>query len=372
MTSLIINLKMINTTAAKQKLVIKLGTNVLSDEDGALDIRIIEHLLSQVTSLKKAGHRIILVSSGAVGAGRAMLPTYPQLNRVERRQVQAAVGQPFLIHLYQDLFKIHGLYCAQVLATKEDFRDRTHYLNMRSCFEAMHKADIIPVVNENDVVAISELMFTDNDELAGLVASMTGADALVILSNVDGIYDGPPQDPASKVLPHLSAEDDSILRKISPVKSSFGRGGMLTKFRMAQKTAKMGIPTYIANGKTAHILTDLIAGKAVGTCIQAQSQLSNVKKWMAWAGQQIQARITINAGAEKTLLSDQSAHSLLPVGIINIEGTFAKGDLLQIVNDQMQPLGVGLAQYDHETAVKNMGQQGKKALIHYDYLYLEK
>lgn len=355
-----------------QKLVIKVGTNVLSTAEGSLDTAIISHLVEQITSLKKTGHQVILVSSGAVGAGRALLPALSLLNRVEKRQVQAAVGQPHLMHLYQNLFNHHGYYCAQVLATKEDFRDRTHYLNMRHCLEAMQKADIIPVINENDVISISELMFTDNDELAGLVATMTGSEALIILSNVDGIYDGPIGNENSKVIHHISAEDDTIQRKISPVKSSFGRGGMLTKFRMAQKTARLGIPTYIANGKTPNILLNLMAGKQIGTCIQSQKQLSNVKKWMAWAGRQIQGKVIINPGAELTLLQDQTAKSLLPVGVTKIEGTFSKGDLIQILNEQHQILGVGLAQYDHETALKLLGQKGKKALIHYDYLYLEK
>ncbi len=360
------------TSLLLQKLVIKIGTNVLSQEDGHLDHQIISHLVEQMATLAKSGYKVILVTSGAVGAGRTILPSLPALNRVEKRQVQAAVGQPRLMQYYQHYFEQYGLHCAQVLATKEDFRDRTHYLNMRSCFEAMQKAEIIPIVNENDVVSVSELMFTDNDELAGLVATMTGADALMILSNVDGIYDGPPDNINSKVLHQISAEDDTIQRKISPVKSSFGRGGMLTKFRMAQKTARMGIRTYIANGKTKDIVTNIVAGKSLGTCVQSNNQLSNVKKWMAWTGQQIQGRVYINEGAETKLLRDQSATSLLPVGITKVEGPFNKGDLLQIMNSQNQAIGVGLAQYDYDTAIKSLGQTGKKALIHYDYLYLEK
>ncbi|MCL4154138.1 UNVERIFIED_CONTAM: hypothetical protein GTU68_005369, partial [Idotea baltica] len=167
-----------------KRLVVKVGTNVLARPDGLLDITSISQLVDQIADLKTRGVDVILVSSGAVGAGRSMMDIPEGLNKVVRRQVLSSIGQVRLMEIYRQLFSNHQLFCAQVLATKEDFRDRQHYINMQNCFLALLRDRVVPVVNENDVVAITELMFTDNDELAGLVAAMTNADGLVILSSV--------------------------------------------------------------------------------------------------------------------------------------------------------------------------------------------
>ena len=354
-----------------KKIIIKVGTNVLTKTDGFLDITTISHLVDQIAEIKKQGSEVILVSSGAVGAGRSLMPTSNHLNKIVRRQVLSAIGQLRLLNIYMQLFSNYGLFCAQVLATKEDFRDRVHYLNMKNCFQALLRDNIVPIVNENDVVAVSELMFTDNDELAGLVAAMTNADALIILSNVDGVLDGPPNKAESQVIPQIDAEDKKVLDLIAPSRSSFGRGGMSTKLRIAQKAAKVGITTFIANGKRHHILEDIIKDDFIGTKFLAKTPVSNVKKWLAYNGQVQKGIVHINKGAESVLCSKEKVSSLLPVGIIHIEGNFKKGDIVQIVNEQQKTIGLGIAQYGAEKARLNIGQQGKKALIHYDYLLIE-
>ena len=354
-----------------RRLVVKVGTNVLAREDGLLDITSISQLVDQIAALKARGVDVILVSSGAVGAGRSMMQIPEGLNKVVRRQVLSAIGQVRLMEIYRQLFANQQLFCAQVLATKEDFRDRQHYINMQNCFLALLRDRIVPVVNENDVVSVTALMFTDNDELAGLVAAMTNADGLVILSSVQGVFDGPPDQEGSKVIPEIDPHDKKWQKVIQPSRSSFGRGGMHTKFRIAQKAAKVGIPTFIGDGRQADVLLDLVNGNFNGTRFTPQTELSNVKKWIAYNELPQKGAVYINKGAETVLRSVDKVSSLLPVGVVRIEGAFEKGDLLRILNEEGEGIGLGIAQYGSEKAQQHLGQQGKKALVHYDYLVID-
>ena len=353
-----------------KKIIVKVGTNVLTRADGFLDLTSISHLVDQMATLKKQGVAIILVSSGAVGAGKSALKLSDQLNKIVQRQVYSSVGQVRLMNTYTNLFGNYQIHCGQVLATKEDFRDRTHYLNMKNCFQALLRDRVIPIVNENDVISVSELMFTDNDELAGLIASMLNADALIILSTVDGILDGSPDDPTSKTISEIDPDDKSIQKVILPSKSSFGRGGMATKFKMAQKVSKLGITTFIANGKRPNIILDINKGSFIGTKILPKGNASNIKKWIAFNEIQEKGVIFINEGAVSALCSVDRITSLLPVGITKIEGLFKKGDIVKIVQPDGTPLGLGIAQYGVEKAKEFIGQKGKKPLVHYDYLLM--
>lgn len=254
-----------------KSLVIKVGTNVLTRPDGRLDITNISHLVDQIAALKAAGISLVLVSSGAVGAGRELLQVRAGTEEVARRQVQSAVGQVRLMEIYRQLFHNHGLLCAQVLATKGDFRDDLHADNMLNCFRALLLDEVVPVVNENDVVAVTELMFTDNDELAGLVSRMLKVEALVILSSVDGLFNGPPEQATSQLIKHVSAGDQTVLNFVQEEKTSFGRGGMATKLRIATQTATAGIPVLLGNGRTPDILSGLIEGEWPGTTVKLGS-----------------------------------------------------------------------------------------------------
>jgi len=340
---------------------------VLTRPDGYLDVTNISHLVDQIAALKAQGIAVALISSGAVGAGRALFPQADELDQVVRRQLLSAIGQIRLMELYRQLFAGHGLYCGQILATKEDFRDRQHYLNMRNCIEALLQDKVVPIVNENDAVAITELMFTDNDELAGLVAAMIKAEALVILSSVDGLYAGPPDDPDSRLIPQIDAEDESVLAHIAPTKSSFGRGGMATKLRMAQQSAKLGIDVILANGRRPHILSGVLNGQAPATRIRASRRLSNVKRWIA-KHPTAKGAVYLNAGACAALLDPNQVSSLLPVGVTRIEGSFEKGELVKLMDEAGQQIGMGLAAYGHQEARQKLGRQGERALVHYDYL----
>lgn len=216
------------------RIAVKVGSNVLARRDGTLDVTRMSALVDQIAELNKSGVEIILISSGAVASGRSEIHPQKKLDSVDQRQLFSAVGQAKLINRYYELFREHGIAVGQVLTTKENFSTRRHYLNQKNCMTVMLENGVIPIVNENDTISVSELMFTDNDELSGLIASMMDAQALIILSNIDGIYNGSPSDPASAVIREIEHGKD-LSNYIQATKSSFGRGGMLTKTNIARK-----------------------------------------------------------------------------------------------------------------------------------------
>ena len=239
------------------RIAVKVGSNVLTRKDGTLDVTRMSALVDQIAELRKSGIEIILISSGAVASGRSELKPSKKLDSVEQRQLFSAIGQAKLINRYYELFREHQIPVGQVLTTKENFGTRRHYLNQRNCMRVMLANGVLPIVNENDTISVTELMFTDNDELSGLIASMMDVQALVILSNIDGIYTGSPADPASTVIREVEPGKD-LSDYIQAEKSGFGRGGMLTKTNIARKVADEGITVFIANGKKDEILVDLM------------------------------------------------------------------------------------------------------------------
>lgn len=352
-----------------QNIVVKVGSNVLTQSDGDLDLGVLRSLCQQLASLRSEGYQVVLISSGAVASGRNMTSVPQKIDDVSRRQVLAAVGQVKLISLYAEIFKEFGLLCAQVLVTKEDFRDRGHYLNMKNCLEALLKNGIVPVVNENDVVSVTELMFTDNDELAGLVSSMLGVDRLIILSNVDGIFTGNPKEPHSELISEIDYKQPNLEQYISKEKSAFGRGGMLTKSKIAHKVAGLGIHVHIANGKTDGVLTKILSGKREGTHFLPKKNASTIKRWVANAEGLAKTAIVIDEGACKALLSEKPT-SLLPVGVKNIEGSFSKGEIVKIKDSSGNVLGLGKTQFSSDKLEEMKTENRQKELVHYDYLYL--
>ncbi len=333
------------------------------------DFARIQHLVEQIAALKKEGREVIVVSSGAVAAGRSMVQVSDKFDAVAARQLLAAVGQVKLINTYSDLFNRHELVCAQVLVTKEDFRDRLHYLNMKNCFQILLQNNIIPVVNENDVISVTELMFTDNDELAGLIASMLNADALIILSNIDGIFNGDPKNEASEVIEAIDHTTTSFSSFVTTQRSQFGRGGMITKCHMAHKVAQLGIAVHIANGKKENILPQLLREEVINTKFLPKKNASGKKKWIAHSEGYATGEVHVNGGA-KAALTSAKATSLLPIGILKVTGTFQKGDIVKILDEAGKQLGLGIAEYSSEKALERIGQKNQQELVHYDYLFL--
>lgn len=349
-----------------------MGSNVLTRLDGTLNDASISHLVDQIAVLHQKGVEIVLVSSGAVAAGRGEIGNGKKLDTVSARQLWSAVGQVKLINCYAEAFKKYGISCAQVLTTKENFSDRVHYLNMKNCISTLIEYKVIPIVNENDTISVTELMFTDNDELSGLIASMEDSEALIILSNIDGIYDGSPELPGSNVIREITSKSKPLNEAISTGKSSFGRGGMLTKYHIAKKVAKGGINVHIANGMKENALLHIMNAAedfVHTTFVSEKKKASNVKKWISYSESFAKGELVVNEGARNALLSSQ-ATSLLPVGVVAIEGTFEKGDLVKIRDENGKLIGIGKSEYNSEKAEKYKGNKNKKAVVHYDYLYI--
>ena len=368
------------------RIAVKIGSNVLTRRDGTLDVTRMSALVDQVAELHKAGVEIILVSSGAVASGRSEIHPAKKLDSVDQRQLFSAVGQAKLINRYYELFREHGIPVGQVLTMKENFATRRHYLNQKNCMTVMLENGVIPIVNENDTISVSELMFTDNDELSGLIASMMDAQVLIILSNIDGIYNGSPADPASEVIREIEHGKD-LSSYIQTSKSSFGRGGMLTKTNIARKVADEGITVIIANGKRDNILVDLLQQELPSLFPDVQSSaldsqltytrfipapqpVSSVKKWIAHSEGFAKGELHIDDCATKVLASDKAV-SILPIGITDVRGEFEKDDIVRIIDFEGNPIGVGKANCSSEQAREAMGKHGKKPVVHYDYLYIE-
>lgn len=371
------------------RITVKVGSNVLTRRDGTLDVTRMSAIVDQVAELHRQGIQVILVSSGAVASGRselklasATVPAAQRLDAVAQRQLFSAVGQAKLINKYYELFRDHGILCGQVLTTKESFGSRGHYLNQKNCMEVMLQEGVIPIVNENDTISVTELMFTDNDELSGLIATMMSANLLILLSNIDGIYTGNPSDPTSKLIPIIS-DDADISQYIQTNKSSFGRGGMVTKHRIARKVAAEGIEVIISNGKRDNVLLELvhlnpetglneIDPRVRCTRFKADAhETSNVKKWIAHSEDFARGAIYLNEGAVSALTGNRAA-SILPVGVTRVEGTFEEDDIVRILSDQdSHRLGVGRIACSSAEAMQVIGLKGQKPLVHYDYLWLE-
>ncbi len=354
-----------------KRIVVKIGSQVLCDPGGALNRDILSRLVQQLGALSTDGWQVLLVTSGAVAAGKSLADERIQgiSDPVARKQVMAATGQVQLMETYRELFQRHGLPIAQVLTSKSDFHTRRHYLNMRGCIEALLTTGVVPIVNENDVVAVTELMFTDNDELAGLLAGMVNADLLCLLSTVPGVYDGDPDDPATQCIECWDDRLHQIEDIVSRGTSSLGRGGMHSKLAIARKAAKLGTEVVIADGADPEIMSRILGGGA-GTRFPALGEASPAKRWLASADGHATGSVTVNAGAESALTDSNRLASLLPVGIEAVDGRFSRGDVIQILNPGGRVLGCGQARYDHREAGRLMGQRGQKPLIHYDYLYL--
>lgn len=356
-----------------KRIAVKIGSNVLTRKDGTLDFTRMSALSDQIANLHKAGVEIILISSGAVASGRSEVKASRKLDLVSSRQLFSAVGQAKLINRYYELFRDHGIACGQVLTTKESFGTRRHYLNQKNCMEVMLEEKVIPIVNENDTISVSELMFTDNDELSGLIATMMGAEALIILSNIDGIFTGNPNDPESELIPTIESGRKDISSYIQTSKSAFGRGGMITKYNIARKVADEGIEVIIANGKKDDILPALLKKELTVACtrfLPSDKPVSSVKKWIAHSEGFAKGEIHLNEGATEAVVGE-NAVSILPVGVTDIIGDFETDDIVRIIAADGSPLGVGKISVDSERARTLIGKKGSKPLVHYDYLYLD-
>ena len=354
------------------QMVIKVGTQSILSPDGVPFMELIDSLLEQIALIKKAGHEVVLVSSGAVSSGRKLLKSLTSKSygkSVGERQVLAALGQPELMQTFQKALIPLNILPTQILLTKQDFQTRKHYLNISSLFTALLKQpSLLPVINENDSVSINELMFTDNDELAGLLAALIGAEKLIILSNVDGVYTGHPDNPQSKLISAINP--DESWPEVSLSKSMHGKGGMHSKLKTAKLAASLGITTHIASANTPNVVQKLIDQQQIGTVIHPKSKKSNIKRWIAYYKDKQNGIIYINDELNALLRKRHDAMSILPVGLVKYEGHFKKGDTVEIKNLQNETVGVGLCRYDNLRLSEYIGKKNQPIFIHYDHLHI--
>lgn len=357
----------------KERIVVKIGSQILTRKDGTLNVTRMSALVDQIAELHKNNIEVILVSSGAVASGKTEIKVKAKLDTISARQLYSSVGQVKLINRYSDLFHQHGIICGQILVTKEDFATRRHYLNQRNCMNTMLDNKVIPILNENDAISVNELMFTDNDELSGLVAAMMSCKRLIILSNIDGIFSDNPNNPESRIFREIDIKKDNIEDFIKSSKSATGRGGMTTKYNVARKAAEEGIEVIIANGHRENILTELINNKETLSTrfIPSTKSTNSIKKWIAHSDGFTKGEIHVNEFAREVLLSDKAV-SLLPVGVTKIIGNFETDDIVRIIDQNGKQIGIGKTAYNSEKAKETIGKSNKKAIIHYDYLYIEK
>jgi len=345
-----------------RRIVVKLGSNLFFDSNGELALERISSLIEDMAEARLGGLQIITVSSGAVALGANVLKMKPQSALLAQKQAFAAVGQSRLMNIYEQGFTRFGLTPAQVLLTEEDFSNRKRYLNLRNTLLTLLEMGVVPIINENDTVATSELevtdrnaSFSDNDKLSALVMSKLEAQLLILLSDVDGLYsDNQRDNPKAVRIPHV----DSITPDISALagrKSSRGRGGMATKLQAAEIAMNSGGMAVIANGTTPGILRRILAGESEGTLFAGKSEaLSGKRRWIAFASS-VAGRIHINAGAMEAL-SRKNASLLFP-GITQIENEFEPGDVVAILSPEGTEIARGIANYSSTDATRLMGKQ---------------
>lgn len=324
-----------------KRIVIKVGTSSLTYENGRLKLNQIERLVREISDLVNQGHQVILVSSGAIGAGMSKLGLNERPRTIPEKQATAAIGQGFLIQVYSKMFAEYSHLCGQVLLTAEDLQQRQRYLNCRNTLETLLSKNVIPIVNENDSVSIDEINFGDNDTLSAMVTNLVSADLLLILSDIDGLFTKNPQEPDAELI-HLVKEITEETYKLARGTSGLGTGGMLTKLNAGKICQVSGIPMVIANAATPNVVQDIIAGKQIGTMFSPQKcSLTSRKRWIAFSNHP-QGKIIIDQGAMEALLEGKS---LLPAGIISCCGEFKAGDLVEIFSQANQELAKGLTTY---------------------------
>ncbi len=365
-----------------KKVVVKVGSSLLANLSGhGIEIEFLRKLVNAIAYQKQTGRDLVLVSSGAVAAGCVELGLNSRPTTLAELQAAAAVGQCTLMQLYKDLFKEHNLSPAQVLLTIDDLKQRPRFLNSRNTLRELINYNTIPIINENDTVAIEELQLKmgDNDALAVSVAQLIDADAVIILSDVPGLYDRPPSEEGAKLIGHVAEITRDHFEGASGSVSGVGSGGMSSKLGAALGAVSGSIPLIIAEGKRKDVIKEILEGKDVGTFFAPRQKKTSLKRqWIAFS-RPADGKIVIDSGAEQALTKRNK--SLLPVGVVRIINDFAEGDTVSILNEAGDELARGITNYSSEDARKIIGKNTKeidnaleklsfKTIIHVDNLVI--
>lgn len=329
--------------ASARRLVVKVGSALVTNNGNGLDLAAISDWARQIAALRKEGKEIILVSSGAIACGMQRLGWSKRPHSVHELQAAAAVGQMGLVQVYEGAFSAHGLHTAQILLTHDDLADRKRYLNARSTLTTLLGLGVIPIINENDTVVTDEIKFGDNDTLGALVANLVEADALIILTDQQGLYTADPRkDPAATLISEAIAGDTQLESMAGGAGTSIGKGGMITKVIAAKRAARSGAHTAIANGREADAIIRVATGQPIGTFLSAQQQaLAARKQWLA-DHLQLAGKLHLDAGASQALIAGKS---LLPIGVSNIEGEFERGAAVACLSPEGREIARGLVNY---------------------------
>ena len=330
-----------------RRIIVKAGTNILTGGRDELDDSFIDNLVSQISELSSSGREMLLVSSGAVAAGRGVMRNLSKSSVLPDRQVLAAVGQGRLMHLYEQAFATHGIPTAQALLSRRDVNDRLGYLNLRNTLLSLLNNGVVPVINENDVVAVEELegeVFGDNDTLSALVANLIDADLLVILGSVEGMYTKDPNIfTDAELISVVEKMDDKLNEYAGPSSDLRGRGGMVTKIEAARLATASGVDVVIANGTTDSVVFRLSNGERIGTLFKTSvSKLESRKRWML-SGVSNKGNIKVDKGAVSALKSSKT--SLLPAGVLSCFGRFERGDIVYIKDEHENNIAAGISNY---------------------------
>jgi len=363
-----------------KRIVVKVGSSLVTDQGRGLDLAALARWAEQIAELRRMGREVVLVSSGAIAAGMQRLGWKKRPHALHELQAAAAIGQMGLIQVYESCFRRHDLLTSQVLLTHEDLADRKRYLNARSTLRTLLALGAIPIINENDTVASDEIRFGDNDTLAALVTNLVEADALVILTDQDGLHDQDPRKSGSATLVREGRAGDPALEAMAGgAGSSIGLGGMLTKVLAAKRAARSGAHTVIASGHEDSVLPRLARGERIGTQLVAErATLAARKQWLA-DHLQVRGSVTLDAGAVKALAVQ--GKSLLPIGVFEVSGEFERGEVVSCFDESRREVARGLVNYSSTEARKilrtpsseieaKLGYVDELELIHRDNLVL--
>ena len=366
-----------------QRIVVKVGTSTLTNENGHLDIEKIRKIVLELSNLQDKGYDVILVSSGAVGAGMGLLNINEKPKTLAEKQMLSAVGQVSLMQIYQTLFKEHNKIVGQLLLTKEEFSNRKRYLNMRNVCNAFLKRKIIPIINENDAIVSNALKIKvgDNDTMSALVSGLIDADLLIILSDIDGLYNKNPRKYEDANWIHIVGDINEDIKNMAGAEGSkFGTGGMVTKIIAAEMVTKIGTSLVIASGDEPKNITRIVEKENIGTLfVKKNKKISLRKYWLAY-GPSKEGALTIDNGAKSAL---KNGKSLLSVGIKSVEGTFDKGAIVEIEDLKGKVIATGISNYSSEEINLIKGEQSENieeilgykyddAVIHIDNVAMKK
>lgn len=361
-----------------RRLVIKVGSSLLIADDGHVHRGWLEGLASDVATLTGGGHEVLIVSSGAIAIGSTVLGINKRRARLEDLQAAAAAGQVQLVHAYQEALGAHGIAAAQVLLTPEDTENRRRFLNARGTLGRLVEQGVIPIINENDTIATDEIRYGDNDRLAARVAQLVMADALILLSDVDGFYTADPgRDDSAEHIPEVGRITDDMMRMAGETRSDIGSGGMATKVQAARIATHAGCSTVIASGVIERPLEALAAGGRCTVFRPEGTPAAARKQWLAGV-LEVRGELRLDEGAVHAL---RNGNSLLPVGLVDVLGSFQRGDVVTLVDNTGRELGRGLAEYSSEEAEalagcqsddieSRLGYRGRSVMVHRDELVL--